>query len=169
MTWFNYNYPCCSGGKESTCNAGELCLSPRSGKSPGGGIGYPLQYFWASLRAQLIKTLPAMRETWIWSLGWEDPLVKKKATHFSILKNSMNCIVHVVSKSWTWLSDFHFTPLLETLSPNIVILRVRIQDMNWAGGSGGDTVQSIPVYVCIANIFSLSSCIFILLTMHFQE
>ena len=85
MTWFNYNYPYCSVGKESTCNAGDLRLSPRSGKSPGGGIGYPLQYFWASLGAQLIKTLPAMRETWIWSLGWEDPLEKEKATHFSIL------------------------------------------------------------------------------------
>ena len=47
---------------------------PGSGRSTGEGIGYPLQYSWASLVAQLVKNLPAMRETWVWSLGWEDPL-----------------------------------------------------------------------------------------------
>ena len=51
----------------------------------GEGIGYPLQYSWASLVAQLVKNPPAMRETWVQSLGWEDPLEKGKATHFSIL------------------------------------------------------------------------------------
>ena len=40
---------------------------------------------WASVVAQLVKNPPAMRETWIWSLGWEDPLEKGKATHSSIL------------------------------------------------------------------------------------
>ena len=49
------------------------------------GIGYPLQYSWASLVAQLVKNLPAMQETWVQSLGWEDPLEKAKATHSSIL------------------------------------------------------------------------------------
>ena len=44
------------------------------------GIGYPLQYSWASLVAQLVKNLPAMQETWVRSLGWEDPLEKGKAT-----------------------------------------------------------------------------------------
>ena len=48
-------------------------------------LGYPLQYSWASLVAQLVKNLPAMWETWIRSLGWEDPLEKGKATHSSIL------------------------------------------------------------------------------------
>ena len=51
----------------------------------GEGIGYPLQYSWASLVAQLVKNLPAMPETWVWSLSWEDPLEKGKATHSSIL------------------------------------------------------------------------------------
>ena len=46
---------------------------------------YPLQYSWASLVSQLVKKLPAMRETWVRSLGWEDPLEKGMATHFSIL------------------------------------------------------------------------------------
>ena len=47
--------------------------------------GYPLQYSWASLVAQLVKNLPAMQETWVQSLGWKDPLEKGKATHSSIL------------------------------------------------------------------------------------
>ena len=55
------------------------------GRSPGEGIGYPLQYSWASLVVQLAKNLPAMRETWVRSLGSEDPLEKGKATHSSIL------------------------------------------------------------------------------------
>ena len=49
---------------------------PGSGRSPGEGIGYLLQYPWASLVAQLVKNLPVMLETWVQSLGWEDPLEK---------------------------------------------------------------------------------------------
>ena len=56
-----------------------------SGRYPGEGIGYPLQYSWASLMAQMVKNLSAMRETWIRSLGWEDPLEKEMAMHSSIL------------------------------------------------------------------------------------
>ena len=74
-----------SVGKESTCNAADPGLIPASGRSTGEGFSYPLQYSWASLVAQLIKNLPAMRETWVRSLGWEDPLEKGKATHSSIL------------------------------------------------------------------------------------
>ena len=55
------------------------------GRTPGEGIGYPLQYSWASLVAQWVKNLPAMWETWVQSLGWEYPLEKGKATHSSIL------------------------------------------------------------------------------------
>ena len=57
--------PSSSAGKESTGNAGDLSLIPGSGRSSGEGIGYPLQYSWASLEAQLVKNLPAVRETWI--------------------------------------------------------------------------------------------------------
>ena len=49
------------------------------------GIGYPLQYSWASLVTQLVKNLLATWETWVLSLGWEYPLEKGKATHSSIL------------------------------------------------------------------------------------
>ena len=63
-------------GKEFTSNAGDPSSIPRSGRSPGEGIGYPLQHFWASLVAQLVRNLPAMQETWVRSLGWEHPLKK---------------------------------------------------------------------------------------------
>ena len=74
-----------SVGKESTCNAGDPGSIPGLGRSPGEGIGNPLQYSWASLVAQLVKNPPAMQETLVRFLGWEDPLDKGKATHSSIL------------------------------------------------------------------------------------
>ena len=74
-----------SVGKESACDAGGPGLIPGSERSPGEGIGYPLQYSWASLVAQLVKNLPEVQETWVQSLGWEDPLENGKATHSSIL------------------------------------------------------------------------------------
>ena len=78
-------FPDSSAGRESACNAGDPGSIPGSGRSPGEGIGYPLQYSWASPAVQLVKNPPAMRETWVWSVGWEDPLEKGKATHSSIL------------------------------------------------------------------------------------
>ena len=60
-------------------------MIPESERSIGEGIGYPLQHSWASLLAQLVKNPPAIRETWVRSLGWEDPLEKGKTTHSSIL------------------------------------------------------------------------------------
>ena len=81
----NWCYPDSSVGKESTCNAGDPSSIPGSGRSAGEGICYPLQYSRASLVAQLVKNQPAMQETWVRSLDWEDPLEKGKATHSSIL------------------------------------------------------------------------------------
>ena len=78
-------FPGSSAGKESTCNAEDPGLISGLGRSPGEGIGYPLYYSWTSLVAQMIKNLCAMQETWVQSLGWEDPLEKEMATHFSIL------------------------------------------------------------------------------------
>ena len=78
-------FPDSSVDKESACNAGDPSLIPGSRRSTGEEIGYPLQYSWASLVAQLVKNLPVMQETWVQSLGWEDPLEKGKATHSSIL------------------------------------------------------------------------------------
>ena len=57
----------------------------RIGSSAGDGIGYPLQYSWASLVTQAVKIPPAMWEIWVQSLDWEDPLEKGMATYSSIL------------------------------------------------------------------------------------
>ena len=72
-TWFENNknilllWGFChsSVGKESTCNAGDPSLIPGLGRSTGEGIDYPLKYSWATLAAQLVKNLSAMRETWV--------------------------------------------------------------------------------------------------------
>ena len=75
MQWADvWGLPDSSVGKESTCDSGDPSLIPGSGRSAGEGIGYLLQYSWASFVAQLVKNQPAMLETWVWSLGWEDPL-----------------------------------------------------------------------------------------------
>ena len=58
-------FPGSSAGKESACNAGDRGLIPGSGRSTGEGIGYPLQYSWASLVAKMVKNPPAMQETWV--------------------------------------------------------------------------------------------------------
>ena len=101
-----------SAGKESTCNAGDPGLIPGSGRSPRERIGYPLQYSWASLMAQMVKNPPAVWDTWVQSLRWEDPLEEGMATHSSILawripmdREAWQTIVHGVAKSQTQLSD----------------------------------------------------------------
>ena len=128
-------FPGGSDGKESTCHVGDLGSIPGLGRSPGEGNSYPLQYsglenstdciahvvakrwtqlsdfhfhFEASLMAQTVKNLPTVQDTWVQSLGWEDPLEKAMATHFIILAWEIPWTeepVHGVSKSWTRLSD----------------------------------------------------------------
>ena len=97
-----------SAGKESTCNAGDSGLIPGSGRSPGEGVGYPLQYSRASLVAQMVRNLPAMQETGVRSLGLENPLEEGMATHSSILawrspvdRGAWRATAHGATKSWT--------------------------------------------------------------------
>ena len=78
-------FPGRSAGKESACNAGDPSSITGSGRFPGEGMGYPIQYSWVFLIAQMVKNLPAMQETWVQSLGWEDLLQKGIETHFIIL------------------------------------------------------------------------------------
>ena len=80
-------FPGSSAGKEPACNTGDPGSIPGSGSSPGEGTGYPLQYFGASLMAEMVKNLPVMRGTWVRSLGWEDFLEEGMATH----SNSLAC------------------------------------------------------------------------------
>ena len=79
------DFPDSSVGKESACNSGDPGSIPGSGRPAGEVIGYPLQYSWPSLVGHLVKNPPAMQETWVRSLGWEDPLEKGIATCSSIL------------------------------------------------------------------------------------
>ena len=78
-------FPGSSADKKSACNPRDSGSFPGSGRSPGDGISHPLQYSWASLVAQTVENLPAMQETWVRSLGWEDLLEEGMATHSSIL------------------------------------------------------------------------------------
>ena len=98
-----------SHGDSPGRNTGVICHALLQGTFPPRGTEQESPAPRASLVAQLVKTPPAMWETWVWSLGWEDPLEKGKATHSSTLawKTSMNCIGHGVAKSRTWLSNFH--------------------------------------------------------------
>ena len=77
-------FPSSSAGKESTCNAGDPALIPRLGRYARERIGYLLQHSWASLVAQMVKKPPEMQESRVRSLGWEDPLEERMATHSSI-------------------------------------------------------------------------------------
>ena len=104
-------FPGNSASKESACKAGDTS-SPGSGGFSGEGLGYPLQYSWASLVSQTVKNLPAIWETWVRSLGWEDPLEEGMATHsgihawrISMDRGAWWATVHRVKKSQTRLSN----------------------------------------------------------------
>ena len=107
-------FPHSSVGKQSACHVGDPSSIPRLGRFTGEGIGYSLQYSWASFVVQLVKNLPAMLETWLWSLGWEDHLEKGKATHSSILAWRISwTVAHGDPKSQTRLSNFHLSFVLD--------------------------------------------------------
>ena len=108
---FQKGFPGSSVGKEFACNAGDPSSIPGSGRLAGEWIGYPFQYSWAFLVAQLVRNPPAVWETWLPSLAWEDPLEKESyPLQYSGLENSMDCTVHGVAKSQTQLSGFRFLP-----------------------------------------------------------
>ena len=92
-----------SAGKESAFNEGNPGSIPELGRSPGEGKGYPLQYSWVSPVAQLVKNPPTLWETWVQSLGWEDPLEEGTGypLHYDGLENSMDCVVHGVGMKTT--------------------------------------------------------------------
>ena len=90
-----------SAGKESACNAGDLGSILGSGIFAGEGIGYPLQYCWASLVAQLVIRLLCRRLGWIPELGKSPGEGNGYPLQYSGLENSTDCIVHGITKSWT--------------------------------------------------------------------
>ena len=108
------SFPTSSVSKESACNIGDPSLIPGSGRSTQEGMGYPLQYSWASLVAHLVKNLQNAEDLGsIPGLGRSPGEGNGYLLHCSGLKNSMDCIVHGVAKTWTWLSDFHFQRTLK--------------------------------------------------------
>ena len=112
---YNLGFPGGSAGKETACSTGDPGFIPGPGRSPGEGTGYPLQDSWTSLVAQMVKNSPAMQETWVSSLGREDPLEEGMATHSRILawripwREGLVAAVHGVTKSQTRLSDSALT------------------------------------------------------------
>ena len=116
----------CAGSKGFPHSSDLPDLFPGSGRSTGEGIGYPLQYSWASLVAQLVKNLPAIRGHLgsIPGLGKSPGEGKGYPLQYSRLENSMDCIVHGVIKSQTWLRDFHFTSLQEAHNEWTVFVRI---------------------------------------------
>ena len=120
-------FPDSSVGKEPSCNAGDPSSISGSGRSAGEGIGYPFQYSWAFLVAQLIKNWPAMWETWVRSHDWEDALEKGKATHSSIsgLENSMESMgSQRVRHYWVTFTSFTDIRILE-VEPNFMPMLYR--------------------------------------------
>ena len=102
---------------------------------------------WASLMAQLVKNLPAMRETWVWSLGWEDPLEKGKATlQYSCLENSRDCIDYGVAKSWSWLMRKAMTNLDSILKSRGIILLAKVHIIK---------AMVFPVVMCGCEIWDI--------------
>ena len=101
-------FPGSSAGKGPSCNVGDPGPVPGPGRAPGKGLGYPLQYSWSSLVAQTVKNSPAMQDTRVPSLGWEDPLEGGMVTHCSILawripmdRGAWQATAHGLTKSWT--------------------------------------------------------------------
>ena len=122
-------FPDSSVGEESACNSGDRRYPssiPGSGRSAGEGIGYPLQYSWASFVTPLVKKsacnarnlglLPGLGRSPREGVGY--PL------QYSGLENSMDCIVHGVTRSQTWLGNFHFQSWLES-GPRFEVCRIR--------------------------------------------
>ena len=103
-------FPVSSAGKESSCNAGDPDFIPGSGRSSGEGIGYPLQYSWISLVAQLVKESAHNAGDLGLIPGLGRSLGERERLLISVfgLENSMDCVVLGVAKSQTQLSVFHY-------------------------------------------------------------
>ena len=102
---FSLGFPDSSVGKESTCNAGDPSSIPGVGRSTGEGLGYSLQYSWASLMAQLVRNPPVKQETcfdpWVGKIPWRR---KGYPLWCSGLESFTDCIVYGSAKSQTPLS-----------------------------------------------------------------
>ena len=125
-----WGFPDGSVGKESTCKAGDPGSVPGSGRSTGERIGYPFQYSWSSLVAQMVKNLPTIPETWVRSMHWEDPWRRER------LPNPV-----------FWPAEFHglYSPWGRSFGPDWAIFAsLHLASSRWLNGKesackAGDT------------------------------
>ena len=122
----------------STCSAGDPGLIPGLGRSAREGIGYPLQYSWASFVAQLAKNPPAMWKTWVWSLGWKIAWRRERLPTPVFWPREF----HGVTESQIQLSDFHFYFLSHPSGCEVVFhcgfdLHFPNDSQGFPGGSNG--------------------------------
>ena len=137
-----WGFPGSSAGKESTCNARDPSLIPGLGRSLGEGIGYPLQYSWASLVSQTVKNPCAMQETWVQSLGWDDPLEEDITNHASIPawripmdRGAWQAAVHgSLRVGYDFTFTFHFHALEKEMVTHSSVLAWRIPGTGEPGG-----------------------------------
>ena len=117
-------FPDCSVGKEAVCNAGDPNSISGLERSAGEGIGYPFQYSWASLVAQLVRIhLQCRRPGFNPWVGRSPGEGNCYPLQYSGLQNSMGCIVHGVAKSWTKLRDFQFNSNISSTFIFIISLK----------------------------------------------
>ena len=146
-----------SAGKEAACSAGDPGSIPRLGRSPGEGKGFPLQYSWASLVAQTVKNLCAMQDTWVQSLGWEDPPEVGMATHSRIVwripmdRAPWQATVHTVAESDTtkWIHT-SFLPVLHLWHRYSILIRLFTQNITWKLILKSSQVTSFAV-ACVSS------------------
>ena len=133
--WLNHDIADSSSGKESTCNAGDPGLILGAGRSTREGIGYPLQYSWASWVAQLVKNPPAMWKTWVQSLGWKDPWRKEQLPIPVFWPGEF----HELYSPWGH-KELDMTEQL-SLSPSLMALPRYAHRLDFPGGS---VVKNLP-------------------------
>ena len=132
LTTWSGSSPHSSVGKGSTCNAGDPNSIPVSGRSPGEGIGYPLQYSWPSLvvkeSACNVRDLGSIP-----GLGRSSGEGKGYPLQYSGLENSVGCKVHGVARNQTRRVTFTFTFIFTgSLKPRIYfILQKQTQTLSW--------------------------------------
>ena len=126
---FHKGFSDSSVGKESVCNAGDPSLIPGSGRSAGEGIGYPFQYPWASLVAQESICLQCGRPRFNPWVGKTSGVEKGYPLQYSGLENSMDSIVHGVTKSWTQLRYADDTTLMAESEEELksLLMKVKVQ------------------------------------------
>ena len=158
------SFPGSSAGKESTCNAGDPCSILGSRKSAGEGIGYPLQYSWGSLVAQLVRSPPAMQETWFDPWVRKTPWRRERLAFPVFWPGRCHGLYYGLAKSQTWLSNFHFHlffPLYLTRVLGLTLTAGLLQgSLEWRWGGLcyeliGESIKTIVIKFFLWQLYSI--------------